>query len=358
MAVLGIGGRLLLRREAPKAIVVSPNKVHLESNSLAVDDRDFWTGDLVTINSDRGVPFLNTSNIPQCPDGCATYFGSDWYLASNRSHIGNGQQTFYKTSDTASFYTKTPVSNSATYYVYRDQLDRLSFYTTHAASLQGSRNQRVPLTRVDWGAMIIAPSGTTDYDNLVLTCAGDIGDYRFSDVQDEITLDSICDYAPDYQSPIAGVNEYDNAEVQPRERIPEPMWQVMGNLRGWTLDLNANSVDVTAVGEKFGESVKSLVTGGGNIDFEIDRKARGIKEADTNMLLQLLTMTEKGCAAEAQFWMINRTNAEAGLLAGDLYYFTKLLITNVAINLRPADIVAGTANFVTTGSIALRQGTN
>ena len=135
-------------------------------------------------------------------------------------------------------------------------------------------------------------------------------------------------------------------------------WQVAGNIQGWTLDLNAASVDVTAVGEKFGESVKSLVTGGGTIDFEIDRKTRTAQNTDSTMLMQLLTMTEKGCAAEAQLWMMNRPSQETGLLAGDLYYYTKLLVTNIAINLRPADIVAGTANFVTTGNIALRQGTN
>ena len=358
MAVLGDGGRLLLRRDAPKAIVVAPSTVHVESNSLTVADRDFWTGDLVTINADRGVPFLDSNGVPKCPDGCATYFGSDWYLASNRSHIGNFMDKFYKTSDTADFYAIKPVEKSVSYYVYRDQLDRLSFYTDHAKSLVGDRTQRVPLARVAWGAMVIAPSGTTDYDNLVLSCASDIGDYRFSDVQDEVTLESICDYAPYYESPIAGIDAYDNAEIEPRERISAPMWRVIGDIQGWSLDLNAASVDVTAVGEKFGESVKSLVTGGGSIDFIIDRKAWAAREADATMLMQLLTMTEKGCAAEAQFWMMNRTDKECGLLAGDLYYFTKLLVTSVAINLRPTEIVAGTANFVTTGSIALRQGTN
>ena len=358
MAVLGSGGRLLLRRDAPKAIVVSPSTVHVESNSLVVDDRDFWTGDLVTINADRGVPFLDGAGIPQCPDGCATYFASDWYLASNRSHIGNFMEKFYKTSNTANFYAVTPVEKSAFYYVYRDQLDRLSFYTTHAASLQGNRSQRVQLARVDWGAMIIAPSGTTDYDNLVLSCAGDIGDYRFSDVQDEVTLESICAYAPDYESPLSGVEDYDNAEIEPRERIPAPMWRLMSDIQNWKLDLNASSIDATVVGEKFGESVKSLVTGGGTIDFLIDRKAWAVREADATMLMQLLTMTEKGCIAEAQFWMMNRPNEAQGLLAGELYYTTNLLITSVAINVRPEDIVAGTANFVTTGSIALRQGTN
>ena len=68
-------------------------------------------------------------------------------------------------------------------------------------------------------------------------------------------------------------------------------------------------------------------------------------------------MTEQGCKAAAQFWMIDRGRA-CGLLTGDLYYETELLVTNVAINLRPTEVVAGTAQFVTTGSIALKQGTN
>jgi hypothetical protein len=297
MAVLGVGGKLVLRREAPNPIAVSPDSVHVASGSLIVDDQNIWTGDLVTLTAVRGVPFLDANDVPQCPDGSASYFGSDWYLASNRSHIGSLTANFYQANNSANFYAQTPIATSASYYVYRDQLDRLSFYANQAESLQGDPTKRAPLAQVDWGTMSITPSSSTE-------------------------------------------------------------WRVVGNIEGWNLDLNATSVDVTAVGEKFGESIKSLVTGGGGIDFLVDRKAWATGQTDATMLMQLLTMTEKGCLAEAEFWLVNRPNQEAGILAGELYYYAQLLVTNVAINLRPADLVAGTANFVTTGAIALRQGTN
>ena len=67
-------------------------------------------------------------------------------------------------------------------------------------------------------------------------------------------------------------------------------------------------------------------------------------------------MTEKGCQAEAQFWMIQRDGCGVdcdGLVKGDLYYQASILITQSAVNLRPTDLVAGTVNFVTTGEIKL-----
>lgn len=297
MAVLGAGGKLVLRREVPNAIAVSPSSMHVESNSLVVDDQHIWTGDLVTINADRGVPFFDANGIPQCPDGSGTYFSGSWYLASNRTHIGSLTGNFYQTNNSANFYAQTPIALSASYYVYRDQLDRLSFYAIQAESLQGDRTKRVPLAQVDWGTMSVTPASNTE-------------------------------------------------------------WRIVCNIASWNLDLNGSNVDVTAVGEKFGESIKSLVTGGGGIDFLVDRKAWAAGQTDATMLMQLLTMTEKGCVAEAELWMLKRTAEQAGLLAGDLYYYAKLLVTNVAINLRPSDVVAGTATFVTTGAISLRQGTN
>jgi len=67
-------------------------------------------------------------------------------------------------------------------------------------------------------------------------------------------------------------------------------------------------------------------------------------------------MTEKGCQASAQFWIMSGTDtcsANCDRIDGGLYYETEILITNTAVNLRPTDIVAGTASFVTTGEIKL-----
>ena len=71
--------------------------------------------------------------------------------------------------------------------------------------------------------------------------------------------------------------------------------------------------------------------------------------------MKLLLMTEKGCKAEAEFWMIDRPDCgvECDLINGDLYYKTDILVTQNAVNLRPTEMVAGTAQFVTTGEIRL-----
>ena len=121
--------------------------------------------------------------------------------------------------------------------------------------------------------------------------------------------------------------------------------------------MEAPAVDTTAVAEKFGNSVKSLVNGGGSSEFFIDRKCREEGQGDGLDLLKLLMMTEKGCKAEAQFWIIDRDGCGVeecnGLVKGDLYYQSCILVTQSAINLRPSEIVAGTVNFVTTGEIKL-----
>ena len=46
-----------------------------------------------------------------------------------------------------------------------------------------------------------------------------------------------------------------------------------------------------------------------------------------------------------------------GGLSGGMWYETDILVVQNAVNLRPDELVAGTANFVTTGQIALRSGT-
>ena len=205
----------------------------------------------------------------------------------------------------------------------------------------------------------IAPAGSAEYLNAVWQCISDAGEYRFSDGQDTITLVSICEDAPLYQKPEVGTDEYGNANLLPRgEQMgqPAPYWQVLCDIREWSLELEAPAVDTTAVAEKFGNSVKSLVNGGGSSEFFIDRKCRDDGHSDGLDLLKLLMMTEKGCQAEAQFWMIQRDGCGVdcdGLVKGDLYYQASILITQSAVNLRPTDLVAGTVNFVTTGEIKL-----
>ena len=366
MALLGYGGRLRLKREAPEPTVISPSNVHTASKSIYVRNPAYWSGDSVTLTSVNGLPIDTASDGPDCPNGYATYFGSTWALGSNRDHITDETVAFYSNTNSDPFYMRSAecgLTTSATYYIYRDKLDRVSFYPTRAAALNGVPSNRITLFKVDFNSLILSASGSVEYENALATCAGDIGEYTFSDGQDEITLASICEYAPSYSQPVASNTEYDNAEFSPRAYIDAgadgSIWVIQADLQNWSLNLNAPEVDTTSVGERFGDAVKAIVNGGGSLDFFVDR--RGIEgQSDSTALLRLLLLTEKGCKAEAEFWMISdRTTAGTpGLLSGDLYYTADILITSSAVNVRPEEAIAGSANFVTVGEIALRMGTN
>lgn len=296
MPVLGHSGSLVLQREAPPPTVSISADLDPQSDTLVVTEAGFWTGDEVTLTCQRGLPLDTASDGPDCPDGYAMYAGGPWLMGSNRNHVSTNSAAFYQTSGDPPFYVTTASSGlttSRTLFMSRDQLDRVAFYSTKAEALRGGPTGRISLHNVDFG---------------------------------ELTL---------------------TAEVSD--------WEVQGMLQEWTLNLTANEVDATAVGEKFGDAVKSIVTGGGSLDFYVDREyVQG--QTDTTTLMRLLLLTEKGCKARAEFWMISDRPEIGVRLPGDLYYQAEFLVTSTAINTRATEIIAGSLNFVTVGEIALQMG--
>ena len=388
MPVLGCGGQLRLRREAPDPCVIRPGGVDWNSNTIEIDCTDsYWTGDHICLQSPDGLPIVD-NNVPGSRDGVATYFGATWYLGPNRDHITASTHEFYKTAseeypkdkkgDAANFYfiggdtdgsgtiDDNDLITDRCYYIHVDELGRISFYTSHCAALVGDPDARVDLVNLGFDYIIIAPYGSQEYQNAIWQCQEAIGEYLQSDVQENLAtpIDSICDHPPEYELPANTTTpDFANAQVNPRgakQGRPAPYWQIMCGIREWSLELDAPSVDTTSVGEKFGESVKSLVTGGGNIDFFVERNCIADDKGDSMMLMQLLLMTEKGSKASAEFYLIQRdedgkgcSSGGCGALPGDLYYATDIMVTRNAVNMRPTQLVAMTGSFVTTGAIRL-----
>ena len=373
MAVLGAGGRLMLKRAAPEACIISGSSVDPNKDVLTTICPGYWSGDHISVDCLPTVP----GQFPPRPSGYATYYGGKWYLGPNRSHITSGADAFYKTNseqypdgqfgDDADFYCKEgdisggeEINGCAPgdYWIHINELGYVSFYKDRCDALAGCPEKRINLELVG-GNITIAPYGHLEYINAVWQCIDALGEYQFSDGQDTVTLVSICEDPPLYLNPEAGTNEYDNANLLPRgasQGKPAPYWQVLCDIREWTLELDAPAVDTTTVAEKFGNAVKSLVNGGGSTEFFIDRVCREETQGDGLDLMKLLLMTEKGCSAEAQFWLIDRAGCGIecdGLIRGDLYYEADILVTQTAVNLRPTEMVAGTAQFVTTGEIRL-----
>ena len=374
MAVLGVGGRLLLKRSAPEPCLVNADSVIPEIDSIQSICEGYWSGDHI---STLCLP-LAGGVFPPNPSGYATYFGSRWFLGPNRTHITTKTDAFYKTDsedypdgqfgDDAQFYAREgdisdghliDSCDNGDYWIHIDELGRVSFYKSRCDALAGCPTKRVNIDAQAAGTITIAPYGSLEYFNAIWECISNYGEYKFSDGQDTVTLISICEDAPRYEIPVAGTNEYDNANLLPRgqEGVAAPFWQILCDIREWSLELDAAAVETNAVSEKFGTAVKSMVTAGGSTEFLIDRKCYEDTQDNGLMLMQLLLMTEKGCEANAQFWIMTGTdvcNVDCdGRINGGLYYETDILITNTAVNLRPTEIVAGTASFVSTGEIRL-----
>lgn len=366
MPVLGKGGQLRLRREVPEPTVVRPGNVHAQTNSIYLRNPAFWSGDQVTLNCVNGLPLDTTEsgNGPDCPDGHAMYLGSLWRVGPNRDHITTVNSAFYSQSNTDSFYVRPAdcdYATQASYYIYRDQLDRVSFYRNRNDAFNGTLAARIPLYKVDFHALIVNATGRLEYNNAIADCAGDIGEYKFADAQDEVTLKSICEYPPYYDEPQPWITEYDNADLTPREYVNAGptgvIWTIQADMQNWSLNLNAPEVDTTAVGERYGDAVKSIVNGGGTLDFFIDRRSpEGYSDSTT--LLQLLLLLEKGCKTDAEFTVFSdrAQNDTYGIRPGDLYYTAEILITSSAVNVRPDEIIAGSVNFVTVGPVSLKMG--
>ena len=393
MAVLGSGGRLELRREAASPCVILPQDLYLGGDQFEIGCDGYWPGDKVVISAPEGLPIF-IDGVPQYWDGVASYRQPNLFVADNRTQIADNDDLFYKDAteeyiagnagDDAWFYYRGDDADDEQIdqlegYLCIDSLGRASLYSSRCEGLNCCGTSLITLADgqqyIDFDYFVINHAGSSDYQNALANCFGDIGEYVFNDIaEDDIPfdpnrrVDSICSNPPLYLQPEAGPNEFDNADVQPRGSVnqgPEPLWVVLCEIKEWSLEVDAPSVDVTGVGEKFGEAVKSLVTGGGNVDFFIDRACREEGKDDGLYLMQLVTMTQmEGCKAHAKFFMIDRsidtdecTPGCTGTLPGSLWYETDILITRNAVNLRPTELIAGTASFVTTGEIRLQQGT-
>ena len=396
MAVLGNGGRLELRREASSACVILPEDINL-TGSFELGCEGYWPGDKVVISGPDGLPIL-IGGAPQRWDGVATYAQNVLFVAENRDHITGNTGDFYKQTgnanndyyrgnsayenDNALFYYQGADEDDTQVeqlegYLCIDSLGRASLYSDRCGGLNCCGTNLLTFSeggaKLDFDFIVINHYGSGEYQNALTKCFGEIGEYIFNDIAEDggtpdpnRAVDSICNDPPLYLIPEAGIDEFDNADVQPRGSVnagPHPLWTVLCEIREWALELDAPSVDTTGVGEKFGEAVKSLVTGGGSVDYFVDRTCFPEGKDSGLYLMQLVSMTQMdGCKAKARFYMISEPYTEncapncSGSLPGSLWYETDILVTRNALNLRPTELVAATASFITTGEIRLRQG--
>lgn len=294
MAILGLEGRVQFVREAPAAVTFTPSDLRPAKQALDAVSPAFWTGDCVTLSAALGVPTVET------PLGTAQWGGVGPYERGvTRLHVADDPDQFWKDDDGAAHWEEaTPAFvTEASYWVHVDELDRISFYETQDDAFLGLASARVPILQVNWQEMSMAACSAPDADE---------------------------------------------------EDWFARQWSFTCGLRAWSLETNAAAVDVTPIGVKFGEAVKSLVTGGGSLDFLIERTPSW----DGLDTMRLALLTEKGSKARAQFFLT--TGDDDCLAPRSVFYEADILVTACSVSLRLEDAIAGSAQFGTTGPISLR----
>jgi hypothetical protein len=383
MPVLGSGGRVLFKKPTPTKCELTYEDFRTNCDSFDFNCPGWWSGDLVCVDK---LPIV-IGGFPNFVEGYASYQESKYFVGPNRTQITSNADIFYKTAsedypdgkfgDDANFYCKAGVGDvpgeeetgGGCYYVHIDDFGKVQFYDSRCNAISGCG------TPIELGntwfdnSIEVYPYGQSDYQNAKWDCDFDgcyikTGDYAMSDVQDAATAISICESAPEFDFPIAGTSDYNDADVLPRPYKEWPSPQALCGIREYSLTLDAPSIDTTIVGAKFGEAVKSLVSGGGSFEFFIDRTCLSDDAEDSSwMMMKLLFDTEGGCTGtpiETEAWFTvmegNGCNDCFPPIGGSLYYRANILITQTAVNVRPTELVVGTAQFITTGPIKLMQG--
>ena len=164
MAVLGDGGRLVLKREAPNPCVIAANDLlDWNSNQILEICDGYLSGDRVAA---VGLP-IYVDGVPIKPHAWGMYWESHWYLGPDRWHCSHEEDFFYKNGgedfpngqfgDDAQFYAQPgdefgkkiiPEDPENDYYIHVNGLGYVSFYTDRCAALRGCEGDRVDLAPV------------------------------------------------------------------------------------------------------------------------------------------------------------------------------------------------------------------
>jgi hypothetical protein len=396
MAVLGTFGKVVFNRSAPTPVAVDITALNQDKNIISLTTTGFRSGDLVEVASIDNWPNVDLADPPLIPTYANVYDYQDYpelvgYSTAYPSELLRPYRwlaTEYNdalTTESGDVIAVQPADEDVTpyrnrLYVHVDVLNRLSFYRTRAAALAGANDvTRDDIDQSDFTLDPTAPielrlvnewkleaclqgwnlslnsneidttglgdkffdgvksliQGGGSFDFLVEREANDTRNTAiinqsqyanarcFVDVDQNITYSdadivgtagSIADYGPNYNdaSLDPGVTAYDNADITPRNEIA--VW-----------------------------SAQALATVG------------------TSNLLRLLLNTNEQSEAEAQFWMIDsdalsRDSYSNGLEPGDLYYQAQVMLTSSAVSVRVADVITGSASFVTVREVELREG--
>tara|TARA_S200002703_G_scaffold159538_1_gene173369 strand:- start:975 stop:2012 length:1038 start_codon:yes stop_codon:yes gene_type:complete len=342
MALLGTGGTLELSREWPKPMALRPDALNASASILSIGSPNYWTGDRIIIASADGLPIdANGDGYADCPEGHGIYYGSIYDLGPARVHVTAASDGYYQTDNNSDFYNTTATTGlleQSNAYINMDDLDRAKLYNTEIAAYNADSGELLDLKSVKINNLVVARySSSASYTTGITSAINSIKPLTLpsttQELKDVITV------------PAAMITAADDPEQRG--------WLIQCDLNEWALSVDAANLDMTAIGEVFGENVKALVRGSGTLQFLLDNRVQD-GEQTSMTLLRLVMLTERGSKSSAKFHVYRNRTPVSPQVGNTAYYGCDVLLTNSRINVRADDIITGTADFVATGDIALK----
>lgn len=374
MAVLGTGGVLDISRAIPAPLALTSARINTggATTTISLTNSGYWTGDRIIIASSLGVPFdVNGDGYADCPDGHGFYRGGTWVTGISRAFytggLTDGSPFYHKYIDTFTLITQsgdilitqsgdefigtttegdtddvynnptnTGLTTQADGYMSRDELDRIRLWSTEAAAHAAAGTEKA-VSKVKCGNFIVAyyddlPAYSTSID----TAAAQINALTL--LQSEQELANVITLPAGF----AAICEDANRN-----------WKIQCDLEEWVMSIDAANLDTTAIGETFGEHVKSLVRGAGTLQFQAEHRSLTGAE-DGLALLRLVLLTQNQCNTRARFHLYKNRLEGGALIDGSVYYECDILLTNSRLNTRATEVIAGTADFVATSEIKIK----
>ena len=402
MAVLGVGGVLGISRAIPEPIALSSARINTggATTTISLTNPGYWTGDRIIIASSLGVPFdFNGDGYADCPDGHGVYRGGTWDTGISRAFYTGTEtnaspfyhqytattpvQVFTKEEDEENFYlgaeddslfydntingdaelfyspylaivtlypitreeddddfynngVNTGLATQGDGYMSRDELDRIRLWTTEGAAHSGNGTEK-EIFKVKCGNFVVTSySDDTDYTSAINAAATELNALTL--LQSEQPLKDVVTLPAGFAALCENANRN---------------WKLQCDLEEWVMSIDASNLDTTAIGETFGENIKSLVRGAGSLQFLAEHSSVATEE-DGLALLRLVLLTQNQCNTRARFHIYKNRTAPSPRIDGSVYYECDILLTNTRLNTRATEVIAGTADFVATSEIKLK----
>jgi hypothetical protein len=132
-------------------------------------------------------------------------------------------------------------------------------------------------------------------------------------------------------------------------------WLMQCDLTGWVFKMNANTLDLEAIGQSFGDYAKGVAKGAGSFNGEMDH-SRVVGKQSGLGILRLMMLTQQGSKARARFQLVDQRNSNvAEHVKERIFYETDILLGETAVNTSATDVILISAQFVATGQIRLAK---